>query len=840
MPITALGPDGLKKVQAAIERLDPEGRYVVLDVANQSVRYSEEFRSTEVIGDYVGEEEPARAFILCWLCVEGGYLPANIVLEKRYSIGRPKIGAELDILIERPDGTPYGLVEVKASAEFEIEQDKFIQGQLFGIVPHEPGAEVLSYATVQINGEDVAILTKAIDFRAFNTFAAWASSRACGTSIPRTYGEPEHVHLISGGERDLRTGLALTEMRRVQKRLHDVLWRGTTPDNVIYSYVVKLILAKTYDEKTVALGDEYQFQIKYVSNQRETPTTTFGRISELYKTAYRKYMSLTAADSVEGLNERDFSAEQTAFVVELLQDISLIHSAQDSDVLGAFFEGVTREGFKQSKGLFFTHSNIVQFLLRVLRLDRLVSEKIRSDTLASEKLPYIIDPSCGSGSFLLAAMRLVTDTVISNRSSLAVNHDTRDFINSNFVAGQENAWAAQFLYGIDAGEVLALSTKVNMLLRQDGQTHIYHADGLAPLASYREARFRGKPHEDLSVYSKPVAETFDVVVSNPPFSITLDPQTLANLAVSFELAKETNSEGLFLERWYQLLKPRGRLGAVLPESFFSTRENLGTRLFLLAHFNIRAVVSLPKEAFEPWTPTRTSLLFAEKKTVEEERIWKTQVVRREAHGDRARRFGLKRLREAGALVFTEEMTALVDKAAASSGFAWTDIAPAKLVVKVEAFVTNDPSATRREKTLAGKLRGAVSALKDLERTARFFDLEDQLETLPLFQVAPALAAMSTSLKRIDLRVWAVRKAAHLVPLEFVVTGAENIGYRRTKRGETERPNDLFFASIAASEGALAKRVYDIDLTGSDRWSIDEANPETLLSKLSAAINWSPL
>lgn len=840
----AFGPTGLSAVQAAIEKLDPEGRYVVLDVAARIVRYSEEFQSTEVISEYVGEEEPARAYILCWLCVIGGYLPANIVLEKRYSIGRPKTGAELDILVQRPDGTTYALIEIKSPAEYDIDQDKYIKGQLFDLALHEPGVEVLSYATVSATGSDVYIHAKAIDYKVFGDFEAWRLSRACGSAIPVTYGEPEHVHLVSGGPRDLRTGLTLPEMRRIQKRLHDVLWRGSTPDNTIYGYIVKLFLAKTYDEKTVNVGQEYAFQIKYVSNKRESPGATFIRMSDLYKTAYRKYMSLGAGDPVEGLNERDFSAEQAAFVVELLQDVSLIRSAQDSDVLGAFFEGITREGFKQSKGLFFTHSNVVQFLIRVLGLDSLVAAKVQSDALASDKLPYIIDPSCGSGSFLLASMKYVTDYVSSNRASLSVNHDTRDFLNSNFVAGQENAWAANFLYGIDAGEILALSTKVNMLLRQDGQTHIYHDDGLAPLSSYRETRFRGRPHQDVSVYSKLVAESFDVVISNPPFSITLDPHTIASLEKSFELCREVNSESLFLERWYQLLKPKGRLGVVLPESFFSTRENLGARLFLFAHFNIKAVVSLPKEAFEPWTPTRTSLLFAEKKTLDEERVWKSQIVRREARGVRARNFATRRIRAVNAcfpMVDGSAIALLCSKALAASGDArsLSELTLPQLDSALGGFSTGGASLTPAEGKLVGRVRAAVEALDVLDRTSRFFGLDVvSLVGLPVSELEAAVQRMLVSMRRLDLRVWALQTAGSALPLEFVATGAESIGYRRTKRGENERPNDLFHAETVPAAGGAKRRVYDVDLTGSEQWRIDDANSGSLLGLLRAAITWS--
>ena len=74
-----------------------------------------------------------------------------------------------------------------------------------------------------------------------------------------------------------------------------------------------------------------------------------------------------------------------------------------------------------------------------------------------------------------------------------------------------------------------------------------------------------------------------------------------------------------MERWYQLLKPEGRIGVVLPESFFSVEDDIAGRYFLYKHFNIRAIVSLPSHTFLPHTPTNTSLLFASKKTEKQEK-----------------------------------------------------------------------------------------------------------------------------------------------------------------------------------------------------------------------------
>lgn len=864
-----LGSAGIEAVADYIRQLDPEGRYVRLDIASSAVEYSADFVMHEQIGEFEGEEEVCRAAIVCWLSTKGGYLPNNIEIEKRYSIGRPKVGAELDILVRRADGTPFMLIEVKSPVEYEVDQDKYIKGQLFDIAPLEAGSNILSFSTVTIRGGAIVVVSKTIDHRRFPDFGGWQLSRAHGAEIPSNYGEPTHIHLICGGERDLRSNVSFADLKRIQKRLHDVLWRGSTPDNTIYSYVVKLFLAKTHDEKTTNEGQKYKFQILYPANERESPEETFQNISDLYRVAYKKYMALPDEVEIEGLNDRDFSPEQTAFVVELLQDISLIHAATGSDVLGTFFEGITREGFKQSKGLFFTHGNVVNFIIHVLDIRGLVKAKIKSNRLSTEKLPYIIDPSCGSGTFLLAAMAHITKYVLKEKANLSVNREVRDFVSANFMVGQENNWASTFLYGIDHNETLAVSTKVNMLLRRDGQTHIYHADGLAPLASYTEAKFRGRPSEDSSVYAKPVAANFDVIVSNPPFSITLDPHTLRGLGNSFGLASDANSENLFLERWYQLLKPKGRLGVVLPESFFSTKENLSARLFLFAHFNVKAVVSLPKEAFEPWTPTRTSLLFAEKKTLIEEQIWKNKAVKWETRAVQFKAAGLrasmriaKAANELCALKLLEEVNAvreLLDRL--DQPLTVLDMEePVDLLLhssKMWAAAIEEQRKQPYTKETKDALRLYSNSIKGISRRAELISAEaiilprvNRLLNLGLIQIdltsPPATLlevanAYVTALRRLDIRVWAFQKVSNESSGSFELAATDAIGYRRTKRGETERPNELFRACTVPQNPAHeeAKRVLDLELC-SLPWEIEDSDPTgfDLLNQLATRISWS--
>lgn len=246
---------------------------------------------------------------------------------------------------------------------------------------------------------------------------------------------------------------------------------------------------------------------------------------------------------------------------------------------------------------------------------------------ASPQLPYIIDPSCGSGTFLIDAMKIITQSVLyTNRNRLKKSKLVESYVQEFFQPSSQNKnihnrWAREFIYGVEDNEDLAMATKVNMILHGDGNANIEKGDGLADFADYHQDKTKAKSKPTNHPYKSPINEAFDFVVSNPPFSLKEDERTLARYDTRFAYAGRKNSENLFIERWYQLLKEGGRLGVVLPDSVFDTNENLYIRLFLYRFFLLKVVVSLPQVTFQPYTPTKTSLLFAQKKTREEVERW---------------------------------------------------------------------------------------------------------------------------------------------------------------------------------------------------------------------------
>ena len=120
------------------------------------------------------------------------------------------------------------------------------------------------------------------------------------------------------------------------------------------------------------------------------------------------------------------------YAVQKLEGLSFVkgkNSLSGKDILGEFFEGIIRSGFKQSKGQFFTPINIVKFMLWGIQADLLAISRIKND----KEIPYMIDPSAGSGTFLIEYMKFITENMKYRfRSKLGTSIDVIDKIESDW------------------------------------------------------------------------------------------------------------------------------------------------------------------------------------------------------------------------------------------------------------------------------------------------------------------------------------------------------------------------------------------------------------------------
>ena len=104
---------------------------------------------------------------------------------------------------------------------------------------------------------------------------------------------------------------------------------------------------------------------------------------------------------------------------------------------------------------------------------------------------------------------------------------------------------------------------------------------------------------------------YDVVLANPPFSGTVDPDRIVD---DVKVGNTGKTEILFLKYLIESLKPGGRCGVVVPEGllFGSTGPHKELRRQLIENNRVEAVMSLPGGVFNPYAGVKTSVLLFRK------------------------------------------------------------------------------------------------------------------------------------------------------------------------------------------------------------------------------------
>jgi type I restriction enzyme M protein len=787
----------MKEWKQLIEQnLNEQKNFVArINIDKKTIQYSEKIKQNRVLTSLTGDEEVVRAFMIDRLVNELDYKADDIEIEKEYLIkaGHGKLSPRIDIIVKDENGNPFFFIEAKAPDKFEKDKSE-IEGQLFSLAQAEEKdfktkVKYLVYYTADPQNEGVLDKAIIIDYQKYRNYADWESDGfvSIGTELTAGYGEPKKQPLIKGDEKhDLRTRMNRREIEGLGRNLHNVLWGGGgTNDSEIFYSLVNIILAKIQDEYEKEDAQEYDFQIYQYGNHIESAEKIYDRINQLYKRALKEQLNVSDQQKIEDdsvINRNKFPLNKLVYTVQTLENFSFLegrNSLDGKDILGDFFESITRDGFKQNKGQFFTPTPIVNFLLYGLQLDNLAIERLNND----RELPLIIDPSAGSGTYLVEAMKLITKEIKYKqkeklKSSRQIKQRYEELFTPDYA---ENKWAREYLYGSEINFDLGTASKVNMILHGDGSTNIFVKDGLLPFRFYVKGTSPNVLETATSeaLYSdKEVNAKFDVAISNPPFSVDLDTNTQREVKHSFIFGDKKNSENLFIERYYQLLKEGGRLGVVLPESIFDTTENKYIRLFLYKYFNVKAIVSLPQITFEPFTSTKTSILFAQKKTKKQVENWnelwdkygkewsklKTRVV---PYYD----YFVKNSKLNKKLVWVKELTTdliLLDKedkdAVEVINKEDFDNIKSNIMRFLKDYITQEDEALNPKELLI-KYSEEIYSLSKIDKETDVFGFYNAW--------------------------WVFGEVAQDLDCEIFMAEAENVGYKRTKRGEKPMPNDLF-------------------------------------------------
>jgi len=183
----------------------------------------------------------------------------------------------------------------------------------------------------------------------------------------------------------------------------------------------------------------------------------------------------------------------------------------------------------------------------------------------------ICDPACGTAGFLVSSAEFIR----SNYESEMTKEDWEHFDGTMFT-------------GFDMDRTMLRISTMNLQLHSITNPHIEYVDSISK--------------------SNGISSAFDVVLANPPFTGTVDEESINdNLKV---VCKTKKTELLFLALFIRLLKTGGRCACIVPDGvlFGNSNAHKSLRKELVENHQLQGIISMPSGVFKPYAGVSTAVL----------------------------------------------------------------------------------------------------------------------------------------------------------------------------------------------------------------------------------------
>ena len=558
-----------------------QDKHIIINERNSIIRYNCKNQTKRRLQN---PEEFVQAETYLKLIYEYNYPATNISVNESVQIGSET--READILV-------YNDSHNKILIVVECKEENINERQ-FQIAVDQ------AYSYAHASAARYVWVTSGIKDEYFEITNISPVARISISDIPKRDGEVKRFKYIKGVNEPPKG--TQSELIQKFKSAHDALWGGgALAPTTAFDELDKLIFCKIWDERwrdndPKSKGQPFNFQIIHYPEDQQNNKAKVElekRIRDLYEHGRKK-------DPEVFKDDIKLDKHKIYTVVQYLQDINL--SKTDLDAKGLAFQSFMGEFFRGDFGQFFTPKPIVEFIVTAIGVN---------------KDWKILDTSCGSGGFLLHALKAVRDDA---------NEIFSDEIGSASWRDYWHVFAEKHLFGIEINEQISRVAKMNMIIHDDGHTNIITNDGLKNNRTL-EIENRNLNFQD---------GTFDLIMTNPPFGSTIKAdevgyykeyelfeKNLGFTEIKDRIAEDNNknkwrasqsTEVLFLERCYKYLnEENGYLAIVVPDGILTNSSSQYVRDWLIEKFRILSVVSLPQHTFaHVKAGVKSSILFLKK------------------------------------------------------------------------------------------------------------------------------------------------------------------------------------------------------------------------------------
>jgi len=393
-----------------------------------------------------------------------------------------------------------------------------------------------------------------------------------------------------------------TEIKNKVQNLWDRLWSGghSNPITAI-EQISYLLFMKRLENFHPEVTEEYKWS-KYHKWEGE-------KLVEHLKDKVFKYIKNDLSEKGEPfanamedtsfrINDPTLLEDAIGFIDDIYADIEKQEKDDNQhfqDIQGDVYEHLLKQTSEAGKnGQFRTPRHIIQMMAEMLEPD--LDGKI-------------CDLACGSGGFLVGAYQYI----ITKYSTEKVEDDNglpKGILGDKLSEKQKKLLKENIFYGFDIDQTMVRIATMNLMMHGITKPNIVHLDTL----SDHYEKFEGEEP----------AEKYKYILANPPFTGKINSLTVSeHLSRAYppkykddKRQKQTvQSELLFLERIVYMLEEGGKAAVIVPEGllFNSGIAHKTTREILMKDCDLNGVISLPEGVFQPYTGVKTSILFFEKR-----------------------------------------------------------------------------------------------------------------------------------------------------------------------------------------------------------------------------------
>ncbi|MFA5031683.1 MAG: N-6 DNA methylase [bacterium] len=298
---------------------------------------------------------------------------------------------------------------------------------------------------------------------------------------------------------------------------------------------------------------------------------------------------------------------------------------------------------RKAGGVYYTPEYIVDYIVK-----NTVGKSLQELSNKKIKKLRILDPACGSGSFLIRAYEEMLNyyqnqkpkkqkKISTKQSELNLGHEKKE---QRLTIHEKADILCTHIFGVDIDEQAVEVTKLSLMLKMlEGEQDRIHGKDLLPMLNknikcgnslisgnvleltryFGNDYYKVKPFNWNEEFKEIIVDEkgFDVVIGNPPYSLIGSDRRKEQLYFrdgNFVMESyKTNTYMLFLEKGLTLLKKKSAvLGYIIPKSLvFNTFFN-DARKFLLSNFAIPEIIEIKEKVFVDAEVGDSILFFAKK------------------------------------------------------------------------------------------------------------------------------------------------------------------------------------------------------------------------------------